>query len=214
MMSTALALALRGKGHEVGLLDLDFTSPSTHVILGIEGLQPTEDKGIVPPMAHGLRFMSIVYYAADEPVPLRGADVSNAIIELMAITRWGILDYLIIDVPPGLGDATLDLVRLIRGIKFLVVTTPSIVAFETVKKLIALLLELHVPVLGVAENMVMKPAGVIQKKVKDIGMNYLGQLGYDPDLEASIGDVTGFKKTRFMMDVEKIAEEIERLTAS
>ena len=62
--------------------------------------------------------MSIVHYSSDEPVPLRGADASNAIIELLAITRWETLDYLIIDMPPGIGDATLDMIRLIPRIEF------------------------------------------------------------------------------------------------
>jgi ATP-binding protein involved in chromosome partitioning len=114
MVASALALSLKEKGFSVGLLDLDFTSPSTHVILGVEGLQPEEEYGIIPPLAHGLRYMSITYYSLDKPAPLRGADVSDAIIELLAITRWGELDHLIIDMPPGLGDATLDMIRLIE----------------------------------------------------------------------------------------------------
>ena len=112
MIATSLALNLRDRNYKVGLLDLDFTSPSTHFILGIEGLYPEEEYGIIPPDAHGLSYMSITHYSLDKPAPLRGADVSNAIIELLAITRWGELDYLIIDMPPGIGDATLDVIRL------------------------------------------------------------------------------------------------------
>src|SRR3972149_1591688 len=96
LVASTLALALTKQGYEVGLFDLDFTSPSTHVILGIEGVQPKEDKGIVPPVANGLRYMSIVYYSGDYASPLRGADVSNALIELLSITRWGKLDFLVI----------------------------------------------------------------------------------------------------------------------
>jgi ATP-binding protein involved in chromosome partitioning len=117
MVASTLALDLAEKGHSVGLLDLDFTSPATHVILGIEGLFPEEDYGIIPPLAHGFRYMSITHFALDKPAPLRGADVSDAIIELLAITLWGDLDYLIIDMPPGLGDATLDVIRFVEGIK-------------------------------------------------------------------------------------------------
>ena len=107
MVASALALRLKEKGHSVGLLDLDFTSPSSHVILGVEGLYPEEEYGIIPPMAHGLHYMSITFYSQDKPAPLRGADTSDAIIELLAITLWGNLDYLIVDRPPGIGDATL-----------------------------------------------------------------------------------------------------------
>jgi len=117
MTSTWLSLNLNDRGFKTGLLDLDFTSPSTHVILGVKDFYPEEEYGIIPPLAHGIRYMSITHYSLDEPAPLRGVDVSNAIIELLAITRWEDLDYLIIDMPPGIGDATLDTIRLIPKVK-------------------------------------------------------------------------------------------------
>jgi len=212
MIATTLALTLRQKGYSVGLLDLDFTSPSTHVILGVEGLQPEEEKGIIPPLAHGLRYMSIVYYAMDEPAPLRGVDVSNAIIELMAITRWGELDYLVIDTPPGIGDATLDMIRLTRGIQFLLVTTPSRVAFETVRKLLELLRGLGVPVIGVVENMVMRPSGRIRGLFEEAGAPNLGVIAYDPEIEDALGDVDRLMKTGFAETMAGVASEVERLT--
>ncbi len=113
MVAATLALSLAGDGYKVGLFDLDFTGPSTHIILGVsKSVQPKEEKGLVPPVVNGLAFMSLVYFVGDNPAPLRGADVSNALIELLAVTQWGALDYLIIDMPPGIGDAVLDLVRL------------------------------------------------------------------------------------------------------
>jgi len=133
MIATSLALNLRDRGYTVGLLDLDFTSPATHVILGVDGLYPEEEYGIIPPLAHELRYMSITHYSLDEPAPLRGQDVSNAIIELLAITRWGELDYLVVDMPPGIGDATLDTIRLIPRIEFVVVTTPDYVKSDVEK---------------------------------------------------------------------------------
>jgi len=210
MIATALALTLRRSGHRVGLLDLDFTSPSTHVILGVEGLQPEEERGIIPPLAHGLRYMSIVFYAADEPAPLRGADISDAIIELMAITRWGELDYLVIDMPPGIGDATLDMIRLTPGISFLVVTTPSRVAFETVRKLLTLLGELEVPIVGVVENMVMRPSSRIRDQVGALGVPYLGVISFDTELEDALGDVEALLRTGFAVAVGGIASEADR----
>src|SRR3990172_12608597 len=133
MVATALALSLAKEGCRVGLFDLDFTGPSTHIILGVpSNVQPKEDKGIVPPTFEGLAYMSLVYFVGDNPAPLRGADVSNALLELLSITQWGELDFLIIDMPPGIGDVVLDLVRLIQRIEFLIVTTPSLLAFEVV----------------------------------------------------------------------------------
>ncbi len=209
MVASCLALNLKERGHSVGLLDLDFTSPSTHVILGVEGLFPEEERGIVPPLAQGIRYMSITYYSTDEPTPLRGADVSNAIIELLAITRWGGLDYLVIDMPPGIGDATLDMIRLMDRIDFLVVTTPSRVAFETVRKLLELLTELDVPVMGVVENMVMNPSGYIRDRVEEMSHPYLGRIGFDPGLEGAIGDPDRLMETRFFREVGLVAEKLE-----
>jgi len=210
MIATTLALALSRRGHRVGLLDLDFTSPATHIILGVKGLQPEEEKGIISPVAHGLRYMSIVFYAVDEPAPLRGAAVSEAIIELMAITRWGELDYLVIDMPPGIGDATLDMIRLTPGISFLAVTTPSRVAFETVRKLLRLLRELEVPVVGVVENMVMNPSSRVRSQVEEIGVPYLGAIAFDPEVEEALGDVERLMGTRFAEAVGRIASELSR----
>src|SRR4030066_109307 len=192
LVASTLALALAKKGLKVGLFDLDFTSPSTHVILGIvlgiEGLRPEEDKGIVPPIVHGLKYMSIVYYSNDLAVPLRGADVSNVLIELLSITRWGKLDFLVIDMPPGIGDATLDLIRLIRNIEFLVVTASSQLAFETVRKLVKLLKELKVPVAGVVENMKMGDSKNIQQQTRKLGLIFLGEIPYDTQVEEAIGN--------------------------
>lgn len=211
LVASTLALALTKQGYEVGLFDLDFTSPSTHVILGIEGVQPKEDKGIVPPVVNGLRYMSIVYYSGDYASPLRGADVSNALIELLSITRWGKLDFLVIDMPPGIGDATLDLIRLIKNVEFLVVTTSSQLAFETVRKLLKLLKELKVPVAGVVENMKMGDSKNIQQQTRKLGLIFLGEIPYDTQVEEAIGNKNRLASTVLAKKVEEIASKICRL---
>ncbi|MBN2336055.1 ATP-binding protein [Candidatus Bathyarchaeota archaeon] len=208
MIATSLALSLRGQGYSVGLLDLDFTSPATHVILGVEGLYPEEEYGIVPPLAHGLRYMSITYYSLDEPAPLRGEDMSNAIIELLAITRWEKLDYLVIDMPPGIGDATLDMLRLIPRIEFMVVTTPSRVAFQSVRRLLMLLKDLGVPIIGVVENMAMKPGDGIRRQVEEMELKYLGSVPYDEGVEAALGDPGKLCKTVFYREVDRVARGV------
>lgn len=211
LVASTLALALTKQGYEVGLFDLDFTSPSTHVILGIDGVQPKEDKGIVPPVVNGLEYMSIVYYSGDYASPLRGADVSNALIELLSITRWGKLDFLVIDMPPGIGDATLDLIRLIKNIEFLVVTTSSQLAFETVRKLLKLLKELKVPVAGVVENMKMGDSKNIQQQTRKLGLIFLGEIPYDTQVEEAIGNKNRLASTVLAKKVEEIASKICRL---
>ena len=208
MVATCLALNLRDSGYKVGLLDLDFTSPATHVILGVEGLYPEEEYGIVPPVSHGMQYMSIVHYSLDEPAPLRGSDVSNAIIELLAITRWSELDYLIVDMPPGIGDATLDTIRLIPKLRFVVVTTPSRVAYQSVRRMLVLLNEMEIPVAGVVENMVMKPSNTIRVDVEALGLDYLGSAEYDEELEAAIGDTEKLARTGFYKKVREIASSL------
>jgi len=210
LFASTFALILAKKGFKVGLFDLDFTSPSTHVILGVQDLQPKEEKGIIPPRIHGLKYMSIVYYSGNRAAPLRGADVSNALIELLSIVRWGKLDYLILDMPPGIGDATLDLIRLVKSIEFLIVTTPSQLAFETVKKLAGLLHALKIPVIGIVENMKMNQSRTVQKEAQMLGLTFLGDVPYDTKIEATIGEKDALLETTFAKKVQEITAKIER----
>jgi ATP-binding protein involved in chromosome partitioning len=203
--ATTLALTLARKGCKVGLFDLDFTSPSTHIILGAKDAQPKEEKGIVPPVVKGLEYMSLIYYCGDNAAPLRGADVSNALIELLAVTRWSQLDYLVIDMPPGIGDAVLDLIRLVKRVEFLIVTTPSRLAFETVKKQLSLLQELKMPIIGVIENMKMNSAQSIQQQTEKLGIAFLGEIPYDLKVEEAIGDEKKLLGTALAQKVKEIA---------
>jgi ATP-binding protein involved in chromosome partitioning len=206
LVATTLALTLSGKGCKVGLFDLDFTSPTTHIILGAKNAQPKEEKGLVPPNVNGLEYMSLIYYSRDQAAPLRGEDVSNALIELLSVTRWSQLDYLIIDMPPGIGDAVLDLIRLVHNIEFLIVTTPSQLAFETVKKLASLLRDLKIPIIGVLENMKMTSTDNVKIQTEKLGIPFLGEIGYDPKVEEAIGDETKLLNTA-------IAEKIRNMVA-
>ncbi|MDH5448271.1 MAG: Mrp/NBP35 family ATP-binding protein [Candidatus Bathyarchaeota archaeon] len=207
LIASTLALTLSRSGFKVGLLDLDFTSPSTHVILGIEGSYPKEEKGIIPPVAHGLMYMSIIYYSGDAPSPLRGVDISNAIIELLAITQWGSLDFLVIDMPPGIGDATLDMIRLVKDINFLVVTTSSKVVFETVRKLMELLKDLKVSIIGIIENMKMTDSSFIRENVEKHNLSFLGEIKFDHKLEDSMGNVNKLLETKFVKSLERIVSQ-------
>jgi len=203
LVASVLALTLAKKGFKVGLFDLDFTSPSTHIILGIKDVQPKEEKGIVPPVVHGIEYMSIVYYSGEHATPLRGLDVSNALIELLSITKWGRLDFLVLDMPPGIGDATLDLIRLIKKIEFLIVTTPSQLAFETVRKFATLLKELKMPVIGVVENMKMNDSNGIQQQTRKLGVEFLGEIPYDSKVEEAIGNTNKLLSTTLAKKVKK-----------
>jgi len=204
-VATTLALTLARKGYKVGLFDLDFTSPSTHLILGAKDAQPKEDKGIVPPVVKGLAYMSIVHYTGDQATPLRGEDVSNALIELLAVTQWGELDFLVVDMPPGISDAVLDLVRLVKRIEFLIVTTPSLLAFETVKKQVSLLRDMKAPIIGVVENMKMNRTKNIEQETKKLGLKFLAEIPFDPKVEEAIGDEKKLLDTTLAQRIKEVA---------
>ncbi len=212
VLASALALSLNEKGYSVGLLDLDLTSPASHIILGIKDLYPEEEYGIVPPLAHGIRYMSFTYYSLDQPAPLRGIDISNSVIEILAITRWGKLDYLIIDMPPGISDTILDVVRFIKNIHFLLVTTPSKVAYEMVRKQVALFRDLNISLIGLVENMVMKHGThpFLSELTKKEDVPIVGKIVFDHSLEDSLGDVNKLRKTNFYLATNRLAEKIHQ----
>jgi ATP-binding protein involved in chromosome partitioning len=209
MVSTTLALVLAKKGYKVGLLDLDFHGASDHVILGFEPKEfPEEDRGVVPPEVHGIKFMSIVYYSEDKPTPLRGMEISDALIELLAITRWDELDFLIIDMPPGMGDQFLDVLRFLKRGEFLVVATPSKLAVNVVMKLLELLKEQNLKVIGIVENMKLDEEKEIENLAKEFGVPYLAGVPLYRDLDEKIGNVEELLKTEFARKIEEVADSL------
>ena len=152
--------------------------------------------------------MSIVYFVGDHPAPLRGAETSNVLIELLAITQWGKLDFLVIDMPPGIGDAVLDLVRLIKRIEFLIVTTPSLLAFETVKKQVNLLCDLKMPIVGIIENMKNDNARAVQVETEKLGLTYLGAISFDLSVEKAIGNESLLLKTAIANVLKQVSEQM------
>lgn len=209
MVASLLALRLAHSGSKVGLLDLDLYGPSSHIILGVTNEFPQEEKGLIPPNIHGIKFMSIVYFTEDKPSAFRGLDITNIIIELLAITQWGVLDYLIIDMPPGIGDETLDVIRYIKNSEFLVVTTPSKVALGAVNKLLKMLQELQLPILGVVENMIINETELIKNETQEMNLSYLGQIHFDEKLEETIGNAPLLLQSKFMKELEYIQHKIK-----
>ena len=198
--ASTLALLLAEKGFRTGLLDLDLAGASAHVVLGAGGLFPKERMGLEPPLVSGVKFMSVSFFSKNKAVPLRGANISDAIIEMLAITQWGGLDFLVIDMPPGINDAALDVIRLVPRAEVLAVTTPSILAHSVLERSIKLYNSLKVPVLGVIENMSAR-AGVSSRKIS-------GRVRYDSCLEKTLGKPGRILKTKFARDLGKIADTI------
>ncbi len=188
LVSAGLALRAADSGLKTGLLDLDITTPAQHLILGFDGEFPEEERGLVPPLFHGVRFMSLSHFSGEGPAALRGRDISSAIIEMLAITLWGELDLLVIDMPPGMSDAVLDVLRLIPRAESLMVCGPSKVSFSAVEKMIVLLRQVKAPVLGVLGNMTRRGCTFVRESTERFGAAHLGDIPFDEELEARIGD--------------------------
>ncbi len=150
-----LALALVDRGHKVGLLDADVYGPSVPTMLGLaEGPEVTEDKKIIPVKSHGLQVISMgLLLPPDQPVIWRGPLVFSAIRQFLKDVQWSDLEYLVVDLPPGTGDAQLTLIQQVPLSGVVMVTTPQEVALADVRRGIMMFKETEVPVLGIVENM-------------------------------------------------------------
>jgi ATP-binding protein involved in chromosome partitioning len=150
------ALALAREGARVGLLDADIYGPSQPRMLGLLGRRPeTRDGKILEPLvAHGIEAMSIGFLVDDQqPMAWRGPMVTSALNQLLMQTRWGDLDYLVVDMPPGTGDIQLTLAQRVPVSGAVIVTTPQDIALADARKGLEMFQKVHVPVLGVVENM-------------------------------------------------------------
>jgi ATP-binding protein involved in chromosome partitioning len=154
-VSTNLAAALSSIGRRVGLLDADVYGPSIPLMLGIhERPQVTEDKKLLPITQYGLKVMSTGFLVPDgQAVVWRGPMLDKLLTEFISNVEWGELDALIVDLPPGTGDAQLTMVQKTPLSGGVVVTTPQDVALLDVRRGVKMFTEAHVPVLGVIENM-------------------------------------------------------------
>jgi ATP-binding protein involved in chromosome partitioning len=151
-----LALALAQEGARVGLLDADIYGPSQPRMLGLMGQRPkTEDGKMLEPLeAHGIRAMSIGFLVGDEqPMAWRGPMVTSALNQLLMQTRWGELDYLVVDMPPGTGDIQLTLAQRVPVSGAVIITTPQDIALADARKGLEMFQKVNVPILGVIENM-------------------------------------------------------------
>src|SRR5258706_1293942 len=155
-VSTNLALALRGLGYSVGMLDADIYGPSQQMMLGIHGRPQIDesDEKIIPMENHGVKTMSLgLITDPDTPVIWRGPMVMKALDQFLSDVKWGQLDFMIIDLPPGTGDAQLTLTQKVPLSGAVVVTTPQDVALIDARKGLAMFRKVNVPVIGIVENM-------------------------------------------------------------
>ena len=153
-VSVNLAVALAQTGAATGLLDADIYGPSIPMMMGISRLPQSNGEKILPLEAHGVRLMSLGFLMPDgAPVIWRGPMVSGAIQQFLQDVEWGALDYLLIDLPPGTGDAQLTLAQSIPLTGAVIVMTPQDLAMHIASKALAMFRQLKVPILGILENM-------------------------------------------------------------
>ena len=149
-----LAVALAQFGARVGLLDTDVYGPNVPIMVGISEEPAVRGQRLLPHQVHGIKVMSLGFLnRGDKPVVWRGPMLHTAIRQFLYDVEWGELDYLIVDMPPGTGDAQLSLAQLVPVQGAVLVTTPQEVAMGDVRKAFNMFEQVHIPVLGIVENM-------------------------------------------------------------
>jgi ATP-binding protein involved in chromosome partitioning len=196
-----LAIALAQRGSKVGLLDADIYGPNVPTMMGVYAMPRGQDKKMVPAESYGVKVMSIGFFVtSDQPLIWRGPMLHSAIKQFIEDVDWGELDYLVIDLPPGTGDAPLSLAQSIPLSGVVIVTMPQQVSTEDARRGVEMFRKLEVPVLGIVENMsyLEMPdgtrmdifgAGGGQRLADDSCTPFLGSIPIDPQVR--VGSDTG-----------------------
>ncbi|MGD1212042.1 MAG: Mrp/NBP35 family ATP-binding protein [Candidatus Acidiferrales bacterium] len=198
-----LAIALNNMGAAVGLLDADVYGPNVPLMLGTnEQPRALDERTIIPVQAYGVKMISMgLLNPGDKPLVWRGPMLHSVMQQFLRSVRWGQLDYLVVDLPPGTGDVQLSLIQTVSVSGAVVVTTPSAVALADVRKAVEMFRQVNVEVLGVVENMSYFECphcqgridvfghGEGERMAKAFGIPLLGEIEIDPQIR--IGGDTG-----------------------
>lgn len=189
-----LAISLAKSGAKVGLLDADIYGPNVPTMMGVERLPAAPGEKMVPAEVYGVKLMSIGFLVKPgQPLIWRGPMLHSTIRQFLSDVEWGELDYLIIDLPPGTGDAQLSLAQSINLSGAVIVTLPQAVSLEDASRGLQMFKVLNIPILGVVENMsyLELPDGTRmdvfgngggETLAKDSGVPFLGTIPMDPDV--------------------------------
>jgi len=198
-VNLAIAFAIHGYAHSVGILDADITGPCVPKIIGLKGRRfQTDPSGLFPVMGPlGIKVASMDFLLPNDETPViwRGPLKMKAIQEFLSDIGWGELDFLFIDLPPGTGDEPLSVMQLIPDMDgVIIVTIPSEVSQVVVKKAVTFARKLNIPVIGIIENMsgftcpkcgtetnIFK-AGGGQEIADDLSIPFLGRVPIDPEI--------------------------------
>jgi ATP-binding protein involved in chromosome partitioning len=153
-VSVNVAVSLAKQGAKVGLMDADIYGPNIPTMMGVMQMPPPKDEKLIPALAYGVKFMSMGFLVKPgQPLIWRGPMLNSAIRQFLTDVDWGDLDYLIIDLPPGTGDASLSLAQALPLSGVVIVTLPQQVSLEDASRGLEMFKTLNVPILGVVENM-------------------------------------------------------------
>jgi len=195
-LAVNLAIALAKLGYKVGLLDADIYGPNVPLMLGISA-QPKvlPDQRIEPLEIHGLKVISVGFLnPGDKPLIWRGPMLHSIIRQFLGSVDWGLLDYLIVDLPPGTGDVSLSLIQTVPLTGAIVVSTPSDVSLQDGRKAIEMFRQMKVDVVGMVENMSyfvcphcqheidIFSRGGAENTARQFGIAFLGNVQLDPDI--------------------------------
>jgi ATP-binding protein involved in chromosome partitioning len=187
-----LALAMHQLGRRIGLLDADIYGPSVPRMLGITGKPQTDGDTLVPMESYGVRAMSMGFLVDEEtPMIWRGPMVMGALEQMLKDVRWGELDVLVVDMPPGTGDAQLTMAQRVPLAGAVIVSTPQDIALIDARKGLNMFRKVDVPVLGIIENMSVFVCpncgheshifshGGARKEAERMGVDFLGEIPLD-----------------------------------
>jgi ATP-binding protein involved in chromosome partitioning len=187
-----IAVVLAQRGARVGLLDADIYGPNVPTMMGVQRLPPVQDGKLLPAEAHGVKIMSIGFLVKpDQPLIWRGPMLHSAIRQFLTDVSWGELDYLIVDLPPGTGDAALSLAQSLPLSGGVIVTLPQQVSLDDARRGLEMFRQLNVPVFGVVENMSYLDlpdghrmdifgSGGGERLAQEAGVPFIGAIPIDP----------------------------------
>ncbi len=224
-----LAVALSLAGAKVGLMDADVYGPNIPMMMGVPKPPQQENGKIKPAEGHGVKVISMGYFVPEETaVVWRGPMVHTAIQQFFRDVIWGELDYLLVDLPPGTGDAQLTLSQLVPLCGAVTVTTPQEVALHDVRKGLMMFQKVNVPLLGLIENMSYFVCGHCgerteifshgggERAAEKLGIPFLGRVPIDPAIRAGgdtgmpivVANPTSPQTTAFKEIATKLADSI------
>jgi ATP-binding protein involved in chromosome partitioning len=216
-VSVNLAVGLALEGARVGLLDADIYGPNLPMMMGVDKLPPIDQDKLVPATAHGVQMISMGFLMPEgEALVWRGPMLHKAIQQLFTDVRWGELDYMIVDLPPGTGDAQLSLAQTAPLTGGIIVTMPQMVSVADARRGAMAFKRMEVPILGVIENM----SGPIfgegggERAAQEVGSEFLGRVPLDPDVRVSGDDGTPIVIAHPDSEAAKALRKLARLVAA